>query len=124
MRVASILGVCGLAGLLVLVGVAAWHRQEWRQEMHAQCAAASPLVNRHAQREDVIDILGRPSSEHAASELADLAHAFGEDSPKAAALRANLRGSNTLLLYSRSNSVMFVYLGGDKRTIGAECFLQ
>jgi len=124
MRTLIALGACVLGGVVLFIGVALWYRHAWLQEMHAQCASATPFVDRHAEREQVIGTLGEPSSEHSASDLAWLTRAFGEGSPKTAALQANLRGATALLLYSRSNSVMFVYLDGEKRAIKAECFLQ
>ena len=124
MRRLLVLGAGGVGGVVLLIGVALWYRHGWLQEMHGQCASAAPSVDRHAQREQVIGALGEPSSEHDASDLTGLSHAFGETSPKAAALRMNLRGATTLLLYSRSNSVMFVYLDGAGSATKAECFLQ
>jgi hypothetical protein len=68
-------------------------------------------------------LLGQ-TAEHSASELASLEHAFGRASSKTASLRRQLEGSDTVLIYSESNSIMFVFLDRGVSARSAECFLQ
>jgi hypothetical protein len=114
-----------LSGIVLLgAGIVAWERQTWLQDMSKQCASAQPLVQRRASREQVLQAIGRPSSEHSVSDLPPLLRRFDSTPPKRENLEQNLRGSNTLLLYSESNSMMFVYLDGQAQAIQAACFLQ
>ena len=109
--------------LLVLLGYMVFERQRWLREARTQCAAAEPLVGRRAARADVILALG-PAREYQAADLAELLEEFARTSPKGEDLASDLSTGSTLLLYSGSNSLMFLYLDDQHRASLAHCFLQ
>jgi hypothetical protein len=110
-----------LVATVGLVGLV--ERSRWIREKDALCAGAKPLVDRRAPKDDVFRLLGQ-TDEHRASELASLEAAFDRASPKAESLRHQLQGSDTVLVYSQSNSIMFVFLDRGVTARSAECFLQ
>jgi hypothetical protein len=119
-RVAGWAAIAGL-GLLMF----AWlERRGWVREMEAQCKSMQPLLARGAGRDEVVGSIGAPSSDNGAGDLAWLTEQFESTRPKLASIERNVHGSTRVLIYSRSNSIMFVYVDGTAKAVGAECFLQ
>lgn len=98
-------------------------RSRWVREMNAQCNAARPLVSRQATKDEVLRELGQ-TVERTKSELPALERVFAGTPPKLASIRQGLQGSGTVLIYSRSSSIMLVFLDPSARAVKAECFLQ
>ena len=116
-----------LVSIVLLTGVAAVavrERWRWLGEPDAQCEAARPLVQERASRDAILHGIEGLSGEYGSADARWLITQFGERSDKGRDIASNLTGSNRLLLYSRSNSVMFVYLDDHSRAIRAQCFLQ
>ena len=80
-------------------------------------AATKPLI---------VDALGDASVEYTRADWADIEKHFGatQNSEKARDISRRLHERGRLLVYSRSNSLMFLYVGQDGRASHASCFLQ
>ena len=116
--------IFGVGALVAAVGLLSLaERSRWIRERDALCASAKPLVDRRAPKDDVFRLLGQ-TNEYRASELESLESAFERGSPKANRLRSQLQGADSVLVYSQSNSVMFVFLDRGASARSAECFLQ
>lgn len=116
-----------LAGILLTAAfaVAYWEASRWRREREAQCAAARPLVQAQRGRDAFLNLRDRPPSQHSAVDAGQLARAFeGSSDKKVENIRQHLRGPNTVLVFSESRSVMFVYFDERGKAFRADCFLQ
>jgi len=116
-----IFGIGALAAVVGLVSLA--ERSQWIRERDALCASAKPLVEHRAPKDDVFRRLGQ-TDEYGAPELGPLERAFGSGSPKAKTLRSHVHDPDTVLVYSQSNSIMFVFMERGVSARSAECFLQ
>ena len=115
------------SSVVLLAGIAAvgvYERESWLRQVRAQCQAAAPLVQQHAPRQTILNVLGAEAGEYDPAQAAWLIAQFGASSPKGRDLAASLTGSSRVLVYSQSNSVMFVYLDAQLRATRAQCFLQ
>jgi hypothetical protein len=111
--------------IVAAAGFVVWQRKSWTQDRDAQCAAARPLTAAMASRSQVIGTLGEPSSEYGRADWAALEKHFGRSQePKLADIRERLPEGGRLLVYSRSHSIMFLYMDGSERALHATCFLQ
>ena len=116
--------VIGIAILLAATVIIFWERSQWTRDRDAQCEAVQPLVAAHAQKNDLFKAIGAPTSEEGLADWSRIEKAFGGNNSKIADIKQHLREGGRLLIYSRSNSIMFVYLDSDGRAVHASCFLQ
>jgi hypothetical protein len=77
-------------------------------------------------REEVVGRLGAPSVEDGFEDLPELEKQFGsaQTTEKTRDLRQQLQQQERVMIYSRSNSIMFLYLDAKGRASHASCFLQ
>ena len=103
-----------------------WERSKWTHERDAQCASASSLIAAGAPRHQIIEVLGNASVEYRRSEWPEIERHFGgaPETEKLRDIRHRLDDRGRLLVYSRSNSIMFLYLNAEGRALHASCFLQ
>jgi hypothetical protein len=116
-----------LVSIVLLTAIAAFgvhERRRWLRDADALCEAAAPLVQNRAPREAILYTIGSPSGEYGSAKVTSLIDKFGVSSEKGRDLASNLKAQSRLLLYSRSNSVMFVYVDGQSHAVRAQCFLQ
>jgi hypothetical protein len=118
-KAAAIFIVCAFAAVAALI---AWERSKWVHERDAQCASASPLVTKRAMKQDVLIALGPATSEYGFADRSKIAKQFAPQ--QAADIQQRLNERDRLMVYSQSNSMMFVYLDQDDRAVHASCFLQ
>jgi hypothetical protein len=116
-----------VAGVIVgAVGLVTWERSKWLRERDAQCASARALIAAATQKDRVIDTLGKPSTEYGRTDWSEIERHFAgtRQDDKLADIRERLHHQGRLLVYSRSNSIMFLYLNSQGRASHASCFLQ
>ena len=107
----------------VLVAFAGWHQYQMRAKVTAACQQAQPLVERRAERREVLQLLG-PGTEYGAADLPSLARAFASPPHEGASLHRHLQGSNKVVIYSTNDYIRFVHLDGAGRVVEVECFQQ
>jgi hypothetical protein len=120
------------AGILIgvfiatAVGFVIWERSRWTKERGAQCASAQPLISASAPKQRVFEVLGRASLEYGRADWAEIEKHFGsaQQGEKVNDISSRLHDRGRLLVYSRSNSIMFLYLDPAGRASHASCFLQ
>jgi hypothetical protein len=107
-------------------GLVIWERSKWTQDRDVQCVAARPLIGAAGPRQQVIDVLGKPSIEYGRADWPEIVKQFGsaQKGDKLRDINERLSDHGRLLVYSRSNSIMFLYLDAGGRTSHASCFLQ
>lgn len=114
---------CGfLITVLLLLVIALSYRHQWNREARAQCDAAQPLVAATATREQVERSIGAPTVAYGREDLTEIHRHFA--GPKEADIQAKLPEGGRVLVYSKSNSIMFVYLTSDGKACDMRCFLQ
>jgi hypothetical protein len=84
------------------------------------------LITGAATKPQVVDALGDASVEYTRADWTEIEKHFGatQNSEKASDISRWLHERGRLLVYSRSNSIMFLYLSPDGRASHASCFLQ
>jgi hypothetical protein len=113
--------------LVVAAAMAIWQRSAWIKEMETQCESATPLVSAGTVRNDLIRKLGNPSVEYGYADWPVIERNFGSqdaESAKTSDIRRWLQERGRLMVYSRSNSIMFLYLDADGKASHVSCFLQ
>ncbi len=83
-----------------------------------------PFVRVNAQKQDVVQKLGKPSVEYGRADWPTIEKEFGTVEEKARDIDQWLREEGRLLVYSRSNSIMFVYFDKESKASHVSCFLQ
>jgi hypothetical protein len=116
--------VTGTAIILSAGAFAAWEALRWRRERDAQCNSAMPLVQSHARLSELRALRERPPSEYRSEDATHLLRIFSESSDKGLSILTHLRDGNGVLVFSESNSIMFIYTDGEGKAFRAECFLQ
>jgi|ERR671922_1349987 hypothetical protein len=115
-------------GLMILgIAAVAWERSRWLREMREQCDAAQPLLSVSANRDDVIRKLGSPSVEYTHRDWSTIERNFGNrdgSTDKIRDIREKLRDDGRMMVYSRSNSIMFMYFDNNGQVGSVSCFLQ
>ena len=108
MKRAAIAGAVLLAITILLV---TWERSKWIQQRNAQCDSAAPLIRDTASRQQITDALGKPSSEYGREDWPDIERHFStaQQGDKLRDISQRLHDRGRLLVYSRSNSIMFLY---------------
>jgi hypothetical protein len=103
-----------------------WERSGWIADMNAQCASAMPLVRNSAARDDVARTLGGQYIEYASEDLPKLQKQFGsaQNGEKIADITRWLEHDGHLWVYSKSRSIMFLYLSSAGTATHVSCFLQ
>ena len=116
-----------LAGIVLTISfaVAYWQAASSRRVREAQCAAARPLVAEGKGRDAFQRLRERPPSEYSARDAEQLARTVAGGSDHTARnIREHLRGRNSVLVFSESDSIMFVYFDERGRAFRADCFLR
>jgi hypothetical protein len=112
-----------LIAVLLFVAIAFGYRWQWLSEARAQCSAAEPLIAVRASEEQIVRSIGKPSG--AALSRGDWGEIHREFAgPKEADIQERLPQGGSVLVYSKSNSIMFVYLDADGKARDVRCFLQ
>ena len=111
-----------LIAVLALLAIALGYRHQWQREARAQCNAVQPLVAATATKEQIERSIGTPTVAYGREDSVEIHRHFG--GPKEADIQAKLPEGGRVLVYSKSNSIMFVYIGADGKARDLRCFLQ
>ena len=107
----------------VFVAFVGWYQYQMRAKVTAACQEAQPLVERRAERREIVQVLG-PGTEYGAADLPSLARSFASPPHEGASLQRHLQGSNKVVIYSTNDYIRFVHLDGAGRAVEVECFQQ
>ena len=101
-------------------------RSIWTRDRDTQCEAAQPLIAAGVHKQRVLDTIGQASVEYALTDWPEIEKHFGSDPNRAKMtdIKHRLHERGRLMVYSRSNSIMFVYMSSDGRALHASCFFQ
>jgi len=115
--------ICSAVIITAVVSMIAWERSTWTRERDAQCKAVEPLVTARATRQQILDAIGQ-AAEFELTDWSRIEEQFGGTATKMTDIKQRLRERGRLMVYSQSNSIMFIYLDSDGRALHASCFLQ
>ena len=128
MRISSdkVWAIAIAAVTVVLVLVVYSERGKWESARQALCKTAEPAVKDRATRQQVLERVGPATVEYTSGDLAALEQDFGPaaQTDKVRDANAWLAKGGRVLVYSRNDAVMFIYVNAEDRAQEAKCYLQ